>query len=146
TRISESQLKARKPFPVFSDAFGKKNFLRDERHGSVSMPPSVGLRKNVCCCGKVTRRFCTVNSFEPETRSRETPPGQRNEVNCEWEMNESVFGDVLQQFSERFAESENFSQIGGGETGACAPDVRTFATNLNHADHFVTGKNRRADN
>ena len=61
-------------------------------------------------------------------------------------MNESVFGDVLQQFSERFAESENFSQIGGGEIGACAPDVRTFATNLNHADHFVTGKNRRADN
>jgi hypothetical protein len=39
TRISESQLKARKPFPVFSDAFGEKNFLRDERHGSVWVPP-----------------------------------------------------------------------------------------------------------
>src|SRR5579863_4790128 len=33
-RISQSQLKARKPFPMFSDAFGKKNFLRDERHGA----------------------------------------------------------------------------------------------------------------
>src|SRR5579871_5261392 len=34
SRISQSQLKARKPFPMFSDAFGEKYFLRDERHGA----------------------------------------------------------------------------------------------------------------
>jgi hypothetical protein len=61
-------------------------------------------------------------------------------------MNELIFGDVLQQFAEWFAQSENFSEIGGGKIGAGAPDVRSFAADLNYADHFVTRKNRRADN
>ena len=34
SRIPQSQLKARKPFAMFSDAFGEKYFLRDERHGA----------------------------------------------------------------------------------------------------------------
>jgi hypothetical protein len=61
-------------------------------------------------------------------------------------MNESIFGDVLQQFSERFAESENFSEIRGGKIGAGARGIGAFAADLNHTDHFVARKNRRADN
>ena len=61
-------------------------------------------------------------------------------------MNESIFGDVLQQFAKRFAQRENFSEIGGGEISAGVRRARSFAADLNHADHFVTRKNRRADN
>ena len=61
-------------------------------------------------------------------------------------MNELIFRDVLQKFSERFAKSENFSEIGGGEIGAGARDVGSLAADLDHADHFVARKNRRADN
>jgi hypothetical protein len=61
-------------------------------------------------------------------------------------MNELIFGDVLQQFSERFAERENFSKIGCGKIGAGAPSIWSLAADLNHTDHFLTRKNRRADN
>ena len=61
-------------------------------------------------------------------------------------MNELVFRDVLQKFSERFAERENFSEIRRAEIGAGASSVGAFAANLNYADHFVARKNRRADN
>src|SRR6202035_463540 len=59
---------------------------------------------------------------------------------------ESVFSDVLQQFSERFAESENFAEIRGREIDAGARGVGALAADLNHADHFFAGKNRRAHN
>src|ERR1700722_1314711 len=59
---------------------------------------------------------------------------------------ESVFSDVLQQLSERFAERENFSEVGSGEIRAGARVVWSLAADLNHADHFVARKNRRADN
>ena len=33
-RVSEGELEARKPFTMFTDAFGEKYFLRNERHGA----------------------------------------------------------------------------------------------------------------
>jgi hypothetical protein len=33
-RIPEGKLEARKPFTMFTDAFGEKYFLRNERHGA----------------------------------------------------------------------------------------------------------------
>src|ERR1700733_32902 len=61
-------------------------------------------------------------------------------------MNELIFCDVLQQFSERFAKRENFSEVGSGEIGAGSCHIGSFAADLNHADHFVARKNRSADN
>src|SRR5579863_336315 len=61
-------------------------------------------------------------------------------------MNESIFGDMLQQFSERFAQGEYFSEIGGGEIGAGVGCVGPLAADLNDTDDFVAQKNRRADN
>src|SRR5579871_6200494 len=61
-------------------------------------------------------------------------------------MNKSIFGDVLQQFSERLAQCENFSEIGGGKIGAGASSVWSFAADLNYTDHFVARKNRSTDN
>src|SRR3984885_15581719 len=61
-------------------------------------------------------------------------------------MNELIFCDVLQQLSERFAQRENFSEVGGGEIGAGVPGARSFSADLNHADYFVARENRRADN
>src|ERR1700722_6583301 len=58
---------------------------------------------------------------------------------------ESVFSDVLQQFSERFAESENFAEIRSREIAAGTRGVGTLAADLNHSDHLVARKNRRAD-
>ncbi len=53
---------------------------------------------------------------------------------------------MLQQFSERFAKRENFSEVGGGEISASVCSARSLAADLNHADHFFARKNRRADN
>jgi hypothetical protein len=53
---------------------------------------------------------------------------------------------MLQQFSERFAESKNFSEIRSAEIRACAPSIWSLAADLNHTDHFFARKNRRADN
>src|SRR5580698_3895169 len=61
-------------------------------------------------------------------------------------MNKLIFCDVLQQFSQRFAKRENFSEVGGGEIGAGVRGARSFAADLNHADYFVARENRRADN
>jgi hypothetical protein len=55
---------------MFSDAFGKKNFLRDERHGAGVGASVSWAEKKICCCGKVTRRFYSVNAFEAEIRFR----------------------------------------------------------------------------
>src|SRR5579872_3821802 len=61
-------------------------------------------------------------------------------------MNELIFCDVMQKFSKRFAKGENFSEIGSGEIGSGACDIRPFAADLNHTDHFVARENRCANN
>jgi hypothetical protein len=61
----------------------------------------------------------------------------------EWEK--SIAGEMLQQFSERFAQREHFSEIGGSEIGPDVPGVYAFAADLDHTDDFVGGKNRCAD-
>jgi len=33
-RVSKGELEARKPFTMFTDAFGEEDFLSDERHGA----------------------------------------------------------------------------------------------------------------
>src|SRR5260370_3800342 len=62
--VSQSELKTRKPFAMFTDAFGEKNFLSDERHGAglPCLREWSGSEK-FSCCGKVTRRYCSVNAF-----------------------------------------------------------------------------------
>ena len=52
---------------------------------------------------------------------------------------------MAQQFSERFAQRENLSQITGGEIRAGGCGVSSFATDLNHADNFPVGQNRRTN-
>jgi hypothetical protein len=50
-----------------------------------------------------------------------------------------------QEFSERFADCENFSEVSGSEIGADFGYVRAFAADLDHADDFISGKNGCAD-
>src|SRR5450631_2969393 len=67
SRVPESELKARKPFTMFSDAFGEKYFLCDERHGAGVGASVSGLRvkilplwksnKKVLQCQRISRRF-----------------------------------------------------------------------------------------
>lgn len=58
----------------------------------------------------------------------------------------SVADNLVDEFSERFRERENFAEIIGREIGASAVRRGAFAANLNYADDFFAGKNRRADN
>src|SRR5260370_5641058 len=64
SRISQSEFEARKPFTMFTDAFGEKYFLSYERHGAglPCLRPWCESEK-FSCWGKVTRRYCSVNAF-----------------------------------------------------------------------------------
>ena len=63
--VSERQLKARQPFTMFSDAFGKEDFLRDERHSAGVWCLREWAAYKIFRCGKVTVWFCRVNAFSP---------------------------------------------------------------------------------
>ena len=55
-------------------------------------------------------------------------------------------GDVLEEFSERFADGEDFSEIVGGEIGAGGMHIGSSAANLDYADNASVRKNGGADN
>src|SRR5437899_142863 len=62
--VAQGKLKTRKPFTMFTDAFGKKYFLSDERHCAGLPCLRVWVEgEKFSCCGKVTRRYCSVNAF-----------------------------------------------------------------------------------
>ena len=60
-------------------------------------------------------------------------------------MQRSFAGDVLQQFSERFAERQNLPRSPAVKSGP-AFSIGAFAADLNHAHDFFAGENRGADN
>ena len=62
-RVAECKLKTGKPFTMFTDAFGEKYFLSDERHGAGVRCLRGDMTCEILCCGKVTRRFCSVKLF-----------------------------------------------------------------------------------
>src|ERR1700720_2924253 len=53
---------------------------------------------------------------------------------------------VLQQFSEWFAQCQQLAEICWGEIGSSCGCAGTFPTDLNDSDHFAAGKNWRAHN
>src|SRR5579864_3856450 len=56
-----------------------------------------------------------------------------------------VAGNVLEQLAKGFAEREDLAQIVGTEVRPGDAGVRSFATDLDDADDFVTRENRSAD-
>jgi hypothetical protein len=58
---------------------------------------------------------------------------------------DSVSHGTLQEFCERFAEREDFSEVTWREIGASRSGASTFAADLNDSDDFVARQNRRAD-
>lgn len=58
----------------------------------------------------------------------------------------SVFsGDALEELAEGFTESEDFSEIIGGEVRTGVAGAGAFAADLDYADDFFAGKNRGAN-
>src|SRR5260370_23114500 len=78
--VPEGELKARKSFTMFTDAFGEKNFLSDERHGA-GLPclRLWGGCETFSRCGKVTRRYCKCQRISDSER-------RESEKNCERKM------------------------------------------------------------
>jgi len=60
-------------------------------------------------------------------------------------MRRSVFRDMLDQLSERFADRQKFSEILGGEIRTGFGSGRRFTADLNYADHFSVGENWSTD-
>ena len=137
---------------MFTDAFGKKYFLSDERHGAgvrclrenVTSENFVLWKSNkkvLQCqrisevCGKVCReigREVTALSQKRDSRRTRRPLS---------------FGDgALQELSERLAERKDPSESVVGEIGAGRFHVGAFATDLYHADDAIAAENLRADN
>jgi hypothetical protein len=48
---------------MFTDALGEVNLLSDKRHVPAGRASVIGLRQKIFRCGKVTRRYCTVNAI-----------------------------------------------------------------------------------
>src|SRR5205085_9428528 len=53
--------------------------------------------------------------------------------------------EAMHELSQRFAESEQVSKVLRSEIRACARRCLAFAADLDDADDFAVGKNRRAD-
>lgn len=59
--------------------------------------------------------------------------------------NASITYDLMDKFAERLSERENFAEIVRSEIGSRAVRRGAFAADLDNADDFFAGKNRRAD-
>src|SRR5260221_329179 len=124
------------PTPLVRKIFLATNAMVPVCRASVS---SVGAKK-FSRCGKVTRRYCSVNPIPaPKAESEE-------KYECGMTSPTSAGGsfarDVAQQFAEGLAERQDFSKIGGGEVrpGAVRVDAHDLAIHEDRgADHFLDG-------
>src|SRR5450432_974288 len=73
SRVAQRQLKARKPSPMFTDAFGEVSLLSDKRHGPAGRASVVGLTQKNFRCEKVTRSYCSVNAIPARCASVYAP-------------------------------------------------------------------------
>src|SRR5260221_10305237 len=105
-------------------------------------------RRKILCCGKVTRRFCSVNAFQRVRRqfSRVKTRRLREEGNFtadETERAENLLGDgALQEFSEGLAERKDLSEVVRGAIGASGFRVMAFAADLDHTNDAIPVGNR----
>ncbi len=60
-------------------------------------------------------------------------------------FDELIARHVLQELSEGLAQRQKLAEISRSEIRSGGSGVRSFSTDLNHADHFVGGENGRAD-
>src|SRR6266481_9345638 len=63
-RVAKRKLEAGEPFAMFSDALGEKYLLSDKRHGAGVRCLRENVTSKILCCGKVARRFWSVNAFQ----------------------------------------------------------------------------------
>src|SRR5260370_7578005 len=103
---------------------------------------SVGTKK-ISRCGKVTRRYCSVNPIPaPEAESAEKyERGMTTAASAEG----SLARDVAQQLAEGFAERQDFSEIVGGKVRPGAMRVDTLTADLKDADDLAIHENRCPD-
>src|ERR1700731_3561215 len=104
---------------MFTDAFGEENLFSDKRHVPVGRASVSELTQKIFRCGKVTRRYCTVNAI-PDLAAHLVP--------IKTEFSRALlfgFRNVAQKFPQWFANRQNLTQVsrrkiwpGGREAGA----------------------------